>query len=159
MSGVDDIKKAIQLTMNTPNIKKGGKSANIPKKSVQSQSTLTISGVVDMKKSANLMVSKSRSIPKTPVKSNMPRTPSKFKKSDYWMTNSKGEDKMDMAKALLIMGFKNTQWADKKAGFNPKEELDKAHIEKMVEITMNWKVMSECHSDLECSKVCFCHCF
>ena len=57
------------------------------------------------------------------------------------------------------MGFKNTQWADKKAGFNPKEELDKAHLEKMVEITMNWKVVSEGHSDLNCSKVGFCHCF
>ena len=69
--------------------------------------------------------------------------------------SSKGEDKMDMAKALLIMGFKNTQWTDKKAGFNPKEELDKAHFEKMVEITMKWKILDEGQPNLECSKVWF----
>ena len=71
--------------------------------------------------------------------------------------SSKGEDKMDMAKALQIMEFKNTQWADKKAGFNPKEELDKAYFEKMVEITMKWKVLDRGQPYSDCSKVRLCH--
>ena len=61
---------------------------------------------------------------------------------------------MDMA-ALHVMEFKNTQWADKKAGFNPKEELDKAHFEKMVEITMKWKMLAEGQPNLDYSKVWF----
>ena len=43
-------------------------------------------------------------------------------------------DKMDLSKAQAIMGFSSTRWLDRSAGFNPKEELDKAHFEKMMEI-------------------------
>ena len=41
---------------------------------------------------------------------------------------------MDLSKAQAIMGFSSTRWLDKSAGFNPKQELDKAHFEKMMEI-------------------------
>ena len=41
---------------------------------------------------------------------------------------------MDLSKAQAIMGFSSTRWLDKSAGFNPKDELDKAHFEKMMDI-------------------------
>ena len=41
---------------------------------------------------------------------------------------------MDLAKALGIMGFTSTRWAEKHKGNNPKEELDKAQFAKLMKI-------------------------
>ena len=62
---------------------------------------------------------------------------------------------MDLAKALGILGFNSTRWLDMSSGLSPKQELDKAHFEKMVEITMKWKILAEGQQNLECSEVWF----
>ena len=41
---------------------------------------------------------------------------------------------MDQAKALGILGFTSTRWLDMSSGLTPKQELDKAHFAKMMEI-------------------------
>ena len=41
---------------------------------------------------------------------------------------------MDLAKALGTLGFTSTRWLDMSSGLTPKQELDKAHFAKMMEI-------------------------
>merc|ERR1711884_404947 len=41
---------------------------------------------------------------------------------------------MDAAKALGILGFTSSRWLDMSSGLTPKQELDKAHFSKMMEI-------------------------
>ena len=41
---------------------------------------------------------------------------------------------MHEAKALGIFGFTSKRWLDMSSGLTPKEELDKAHFAKMMEI-------------------------
>ena len=41
---------------------------------------------------------------------------------------------MDVSKALGIMGFTSTRWLDYSSGKSPKQELDNAHFDKMMEI-------------------------
>merc|ERR1711997_1411659 len=41
---------------------------------------------------------------------------------------------MDLAKAMGILGFTSSRWLDMSSGFTPKQELDKAHFAKMMEI-------------------------
>ena len=41
---------------------------------------------------------------------------------------------MDAAKALGILGFTSTRWLDMSSGLTPKEELDKAHFSKTMDI-------------------------
>ena len=50
----------------------------------------------------------------------------------------RSDKKMDLAQAQAIMGL-NSRWLDRSAGFNPKDELDKCHFEKMQEITKKKK--------------------
>merc|ERR1711997_437400 len=41
---------------------------------------------------------------------------------------------MDLAKAMGILGFTSSRWLDMSSGLTPKQELDKAHFAKMMEI-------------------------
>ena len=42
--------------------------------------------------------------------------------------------KMDLAKAMSTLGFTSSRWLDHSSGLTPKQELDKAHFSKMMEI-------------------------
>ena len=48
---------------------------------------------------------------------------------------------MDLAKALGILGFNSTRWLDMSSGLSPKQELDKAHFEKMMNIMKKKKIV------------------
>ena len=66
--------------------------------------------------------------------------------------------KMDLAKALGILGFTSTRWLDQSSGLDPKEELDKAHFNQMMEITRKrkqQKVSWQCHFNRIWVKICF----
>ena len=39
-----------------------------------------------------------------------------------------------MTRAMGILGFSSTRWTEKTKGKNPKEELDKAYFNKMMQI-------------------------
>ena len=39
-----------------------------------------------------------------------------------------------MTRAMGILGFSSTRWTEKNKGKNPKEELDKAYFNKMMQI-------------------------
>ena len=49
---------------------------------------------------------------------------------------------MDLAKALGVLGFTSTRWLDMSSGLSPKQELDKAHFAKMMEIMKKKKVVN-----------------
>ena len=52
---------------------------------------------------------------------------------------------MDLAKALGILGFNSTRWLDMSSGLSPKQELDKAHFEKMMNIMKKKKIVIMLH--------------
>ena len=41
---------------------------------------------------------------------------------------------MDLAKAMGVLGFTSNRWLDLSSGLTPKQELDKAHFSKMMDI-------------------------
>ena len=53
---------------------------------------------------------------------------------------------MDAAKALGILGFTSTRWLDMSSGLTPKQELDKAHFDKMMAITKKKVIFNEIHT-------------
>lgn len=51
--------------------------------------------------------------------------------------------KMDLAKALGILGFNSTRWLDASSGLDPKTELDKQHFIQMMEIIKRKKTAAK----------------
>ena len=62
---------------------------------------------------------------------------------------------MDLAKALGILGFNSTRWLDMSSGLSPKQELDKAHFEKMMNIMKKKKIVIIINGSNERSKLNF----
>ena len=57
---------------------------------------------------------------------------------------------MDLARAMGILGFASSRWLDHSSGLTPKQELDKAHFSKMMEIMKKRKVIAGNLIDLGC---------
>ena len=48
---------------------------------------------------------------------------------------------MDLAKAMGVLGFTSNRWLDLSSGLTPKQELDKAHFSKMMNIMKKKKIV------------------
>ena len=88
------------------------KVPNDSAKEDEGQSKTTFSGIMGLSKAAQKLKTTKGRIPKSCRTSTM-----------------------DAAKALGILGFTSTRWLDMSSGLTPKQELDKAHFDKMMAIT------------------------